>query len=435
MIRTILLVFLLAVVGISQTGAQEVSFEIATWYGFRQAAVCYTFDDGCANQFAKARPMFDTAGFPMTLFTVTNWASNWPVLKAMAGHGHEVASHAVTHPNFGQISAEQQDTELAKSKSVIEQQIGYPCLTHAYPYCVKAIDSIVRKYYISARGCQGYIEKSTPDDYYNVSSIIVGNLGAVKSYADFKNYFQQAARQGGWLVFLIHGIDNDGGYSPIPSAELQKSLLYLTPRTAKYWVTTFKAATLYSRERNAASVTLLAANNDQYTLNVTDSLPDSVYHQPLTLRCPLPATWPSAVVKQNQQGVFSRIVQRDTAVFIEFDIVPDAGEIVIMKDNTPVVPEIDSIPPDDQDINTAVEHFQDDQLRVIAKKDKIVISWPASDTYRFWQVSVTDSLGRNILSRNVYDRNSIDLSVRMKGGMYFVQVRGYGKVYQAKIIL
>lgn len=434
MIRKFLSTLSVAAFGLWST-AQDVSFEVATWYGFKETAVCYTFDDGCANQFTRARPMFDSAGFPMTLFTVTNWASNWPVLKAMAEHGHEVASHAVSHPNFGQISASQQDSELFNSKIIIEQKVGQPCITHAYPYCVKSLDSIVRKYYISARGCQGYIEKPTPTDYFNVSSVIVGNLGAIKTYADFKNYFQQAAQQKGWLVFLIHGIDNDGGYSPIPSSELQKSLLYLIPRTAKYWVTTFKAATLYSRERNAASLTLLSSSAEQYTLKVTDTLPDSIYNHPITIRCALPQAWPSAVVKQNQQTVFSRIVQRDTAVFIEFDAIPDAGEIVILKDDTPVVPEVDSIPPDDEDNNTTVQLPVQQSLRVIPQKDKLLIKWPTSPTSRFWQITIIDSLGRVLLTRNVYNGNSLDLPFNTRKGLYYLQVKNSNIAYRTKIIL
>ncbi|MCX7987001.1 MAG: polysaccharide deacetylase family protein [Bacteroidales bacterium] len=418
--------------------SQNVSVEVAKWYGFKDAAICYTFDDGCSNQFLKARPMFDSAGFPMTLFTVTNWASNWSVLKAMAENGHEIASHSVSHPNFGQINIENQDIELSKSKAIIEQKIGRPCLTHAYPYCVKSNDSLVKVNYLSARGCQGYIEKATPADYYNISSIIVGNLGAVKTYSDFKNYFKQAAVQKGWLVFLIHGIDNDGGYSPIPSSELQKSLLYLEPRTAKYWVTTFKAATLYSKERDAAQVTLISASDDQIELSIVDTLPDSLYNQSLTLRCILPQNWPSVVVKQNEQTVFSRIVKRDTSIFIEFDAVPDGGLVVLKKDNTPVVPEVDSIPPDEQDnLPSSIENSDIESLKVIAKKNKLTISWPANANARFWQVTIADSLGRIIISKNVYSSNAftVDLPHRKKGVMYFIQVKSSAKVYQTKLVL
>ncbi len=36
-------------------------YEVGTWPGFRQAAVSYTFDDGCSNQFAIARRLRATA--------------------------------------------------------------------------------------------------------------------------------------------------------------------------------------------------------------------------------------------------------------------------------------------------------------------------------------------------------------------------------------
>lgn len=50
-------------------------YEVAVWYGFTEAAICYTFDDGCSNQFKIAIPLFDEYDFKLTLFTVTNWPS------------------------------------------------------------------------------------------------------------------------------------------------------------------------------------------------------------------------------------------------------------------------------------------------------------------------------------------------------------------------
>jgi oligosaccharide reducing-end xylanase len=58
-------------VGYSRTVDRR--YELGTWPGFRQAAVSYTFDDGCSNQFAIALPMFNQFGFKLTLFTVTDW--------------------------------------------------------------------------------------------------------------------------------------------------------------------------------------------------------------------------------------------------------------------------------------------------------------------------------------------------------------------------
>jgi oligosaccharide reducing-end xylanase len=322
-------------------------YEVATWSGFRTAAICYTFDDGCPNQLKMAVPLFDKYGFKLTLFTITSWANNWAALKLAAENGHEVASHTVTHPNFGKISQQQQTFELQHSKDTIESCISpIKCLTIAYPYCVPGNDSICSKYYISARGCQGFIEPKTPGSYYNVSSIGGGNLGTINTLSDFKLKFASAAKTNGWCVFLFHGIDDDGGYSPITSAELAKSIEYLSVRKSKFWVTTFLNATLYSKERDAVKVKETAANNISMTLEITDALQNSIYNFPLTIRRPLPKGWPSATVTQKGVSVPMRIVNVDSVVYITFDVIPNAGEVKLSKCLTPVTPEIDIVPAD-----------------------------------------------------------------------------------------
>ena len=231
-------------------------YEAGKWAGFRAAAINYTFDDGCPNQFNIAIPLFNEFGFNLTLFTVTNWVGNWPALQSAAASGHEVASHTVSHPNFGSITLEQQELELKNSKEIIESHItDKKCITMAYPYCATGTDTLCSKYYHSARGCQGFIEPKTPGAYLNISSVICGNLGAVNTLADFKSRFTSAANSNGWCVFLFHGIDDDGGYSPVTSGELRRSVEYLSVRKSKFWVTTFANATLYSKERNAVNVT------------------------------------------------------------------------------------------------------------------------------------------------------------------------------------
>ncbi len=323
-------------------------YEVGIWSGFRTAAINYTFDDGCSNQFKIAIPLFDKYGFKLTLFTVTGWTPDWAALRSAAASGHEVASHTVTHPNFGNIALQQQIVELQNSKDSIERHIpDKKCITIAYPYCVPGSDSACSKYYISARGCQGFIEPKTPGSYLNVSSIGVGNLSSINTLDDFKLKFENAAKINGWCIFLVHGIDNDGGYSPINSSELAKSIEYLSIRKSKFWVTTFLNATLYSKERNAIKITETSTTNSSITLQANDTLHDSIYNYPLTLRRPLPVGWPSAKVIQNSIVVPMRIVRVDSVVYLTFDIVPNAGEIKITRNLRPVIPEVDTIPADD----------------------------------------------------------------------------------------
>jgi oligosaccharide reducing-end xylanase len=174
-------------------------YEVATWAGFRQAAISYTFDDGCSNQFKVAIPLFDEYGFNLTMFTVKDWSgSNWSALKTASDKGHEIASHTVSHANFSQVTVDKQETELKDSKKAIESQIvNKKCITMAYPYCATGVDSICGKYYISARGCQGFIEGKTPGTYYNISSVICGDQGATKNLSQFKTNFSDVVKKNG----------------------------------------------------------------------------------------------------------------------------------------------------------------------------------------------------------------------------------------------
>ncbi|WP_320052767.1 polysaccharide deacetylase family protein [uncultured Acetobacteroides sp.] len=338
-----LLLTFAALVMLSQTALSQNAqppYEVATWPSFRQAAISYTFDDGCPNQFKVAIPMFDEFGFKATLFMVSSWVTSWTELQAVAANGHEVASHTVSHPNLANIPLQQQIVELQNSKSTIESHIsGIRCLTIAYPFCAPGIDSVCRQRYISARGCQGFIEPKTPGSYLNVSSVPCGSLAGVKVFDDFKVNFDKAAAANGWCVFLLHGVDNDGGYSPIASAELRRSLAYLSERKGTFWVTTFANATLYSKERDAVKVSEISASKKAIKLQVTDTLPDSIYCYPITLRRPMPQGWPSAKVTQGKRDVATRVARVGATAYLIFDVVPDAGEVKLARCSTPAIPE------------------------------------------------------------------------------------------------
>ncbi len=307
-------------------------YEVGTWPGFRLAAISYTFDDGCSNQFAKVIPMFNEFGFKLTLFTVTNWSPNWTALQNAASAGHEVASHTVTHPYLNGMTIAQQTTELKNSQDVINAHItGRKCVTLAYPYCVPGDQALTAQYYIAARHCQGNIESSTPANFYQINSLVCGNLGPVKTAADFEAKFENTVTSKGWCVLLIHGIDNDGGYSPLLSATLRASLEYLNARKDKFWVATFGNVVRYIRERNAVSVTESSNQDTRITLQVTDTLDNAIYNYPVTIRRPLPQGWTSVKVSQNGKAIDASIVGVDSKKYVMFDVSPDGGDIVLSK--------------------------------------------------------------------------------------------------------
>jgi len=308
-------------------------YAIGTWSGFRDAAISYTFDDGCPNQFSIAIPMFNEFDFDLTLFTVTGWSPNWNNLRDAAAQGHEVASHTVTHPYLNQLMLTEQQAELKNSQDAINAQVtGHKCITIAYPYCVHGNDSLCLEYYIAARACQGSIESNNPKSFLNISSIICGNEGSVKTGADFNSRANSAANSKGWCVYLIHGIDNESdGWSPTSSTELRASLEYLDANRDKFWVTTFVNVVRYTRERNAASVTELSTQDNSITVQVTDTLDNEIYDYPITVRRRLPEGWISATVTQDGELVSSAVVTIDAVKYVMFDAIPDSGDVVITK--------------------------------------------------------------------------------------------------------
>ena len=330
---SLFIVSFLLIATVSNAQKVDAPYEVATWFGFRDAAVSYTFDDGCTNQFAKAIPLFDEFGYKLTLFTVVNWsAANWTKLQSAANNGYEVASHTLTHLNLSGVATATQLTELQNSRLEIDKNItNAKCLTIAYPNCAVGDYAIVGQNYISARGCQGFIEGKTPKDFLNISSLVCGTESTLKTADNLNSKITSALTSKGWLVFLFHSIDDDGGYSSFSSVELRKNLEYVQKIDSQIWVTTFLDATLYVRERNAVNVHELSSTSDLITLTVTDALDNEVYKYPVSLRRPLPSGWSNVEVTQNGKVIASKLVGAGTAKKIQFNVVPDAGEVKILK--------------------------------------------------------------------------------------------------------
>jgi hypothetical protein len=87
----------------------------------------------------------------------------------------------------------------------------------------------------------------------------------------------------------------------------------------------------YIRERNDVSVTETSNTGDSITLQLTDTLDNTIYNYPVTIRRPLPNGWQSAAVSQNGQAIAVRFVTVNSVRYIMFDVVPDGGDVVLSK--------------------------------------------------------------------------------------------------------
>ena len=266
-------------------------YSVAPWHGFSQSAVTYSLDDLTSNQLPVAVPLFDKYGVKVSLNVVTSWVkpNEWPLLKAVLKNGHEVTSHTVHHKNMSMLSPEEFEMECRESQRIIKQYTGSECVTLVYPYCASGHKEISSKYYISARCCSKHIEPHTPADMFDISSVGVGLESDVNKAEEFNKWVDDGVSQKGWCTFLIHGIDNDGGYSPIESSELEKHLAYVTKNPDKFWVATFAQISKYIIERNALTIREIKKGNKiTVVVGCNAKSPITTLDEPITISRQLP---------------------------------------------------------------------------------------------------------------------------------------------------
>jgi len=117
-------------------------------------AVAITFDDGFRNFSEHAAPVLRQYGFPATVFVVSefcggwnDWPSqprdtgiprlplmSWEELAQIAKAGIRIGCHTATHPFLSRLSTAELEEELHRGRAAIEQRIGMPVDTFAYPY-------------------------------------------------------------------------------------------------------------------------------------------------------------------------------------------------------------------------------------------------------------------------------------------------------------
>jgi peptidoglycan/xylan/chitin deacetylase (PgdA/CDA1 family) len=112
---------------------------------FEKQAVL-TFDDGFRDFFTDAYPVLAENRFPATLYLATgrigdqrvqlegNEYLTWGEVRELRAHGIAIGSHTVSHPELKNLTEAEIDRELGDSKRMIEDKLGAPVKSFAYPY-------------------------------------------------------------------------------------------------------------------------------------------------------------------------------------------------------------------------------------------------------------------------------------------------------------
>ena len=386
----------------------------------------HTFDDyplnGATHIVSTGRDAFDAKKFHMTIFTITGGdnTSTWTALDSAFAHGHEIASHSVTHP-----SGTMPVTELGPSQLAIQQHVpGEKCATIAYPNCLSPGDNQAMQYYIAARNCSNSTNPKTPANWAEITAkgFGTGQGGYPNDVASLNNFSNGAASSNGWAVAMHHGIGTDTHSWAVTNLDtLIKHLAYLDQNRDKIWVETFGNVARYIKERDSSKITVKSSNSTSITISLTNNMgKDSIFNYPLTVRTQLPTGWTTVIIKQGGKTVWDSMVTVNTTHYIMFKAVPNAGDVVLSQNAVSV-------------IRQSIGHTSVDAAPVMRQKNTLHI-----DSRQFGasgcDVAFYDLQGK-LLARyrlGVHESSIVLTQDAFNGSVLLVKITGSNKSYRGK---
>ncbi|MCQ2960299.1 MAG: polysaccharide deacetylase family protein [Bacteroidales bacterium] len=315
--------------------------EICNWDSNKKAAVVLTFDDWLTTHPTLVIPALKERSMTATFYFIAKNMSKTKATQLQKAFeaGHEIGNHSYTHPQSDSAIA----SEVRKAKMIIDSVLPKQKITtFDYPYGTVSdmlYDTVKNCGHIAARGVWPptnfkYSFASKENDYYNIRTVSVGGDG-VTNAKNFASYITKIVNGGGLLTFLYHGVDKSSDYANVPKEVFYAELDTLQSFQDKIWITTLANAILYHKEKRCAQLSFLENESIENSLfvEITDTLPDSIYNYPLTVRI------------FNNGKTFNHIEQQGTDCpilfqnyeYVLFRAIPDGGVIELKYGDWDVV--------------------------------------------------------------------------------------------------
>jgi peptidoglycan/xylan/chitin deacetylase (PgdA/CDA1 family) len=280
-----------------------------TWKNDKKGALSFTFDDGAIGAFAHGAAELEAAGLKGSFYIFTDTSAVYDsdlaetsVIREYGKLGHEIASHTHNHSNLGWLTEtgnlDSLRQVLSLSRDILNERFDQQTLTLSLPYGSfrQETRDLISPYFHSARSSQYGFNLSTPYDFFALRSWPV--LSST-SPAYVAMLTERASNYGYYLPLMYHDLTNQ------PFDEESEIYMYsrdLFRETIQQvlekdiWVDTHANIYKYIRERNALKVEqmqlgLVDSEPGQFSFELSDNLPDSIFDVELTLKIFLPENW------------------------------------------------------------------------------------------------------------------------------------------------
>jgi peptidoglycan/xylan/chitin deacetylase (PgdA/CDA1 family) len=324
----------------------------------KQAIWTFTTDDGIYNSVVQYNNLFKMYGLkgtvgmnPSTIQDTDNglnWSTKdglnfycgtWSLWQTLIAEGHlDIANHTATHPHLVQIPQTELESEINGARAVLMSHfIGQSIFGFIDPYGESndSVSSVVQQQHYADRSTDEGENSLNPDSssWYHLQTYYAHSGVSAEEMNDWIN---SAIANNSWCIELWHGIlcDTTAGetlWSPSTYDICNNHLSYVANNLDKIWNATYSEAIQYIRERQNATLSILNSDDTHIQLSLTDSLDNSLFNYPLTLKVLVPNDWASVNVVQNGNNKMIAPVSESGKSYIYFDAIPDQGNINISE--------------------------------------------------------------------------------------------------------
>lgn len=342
---------------------------LTKWFDNKSSAFSFSFDDGLKSHFTNVRPILNQFNFKGTFYLLppyltetepTIWRyGTWPMFQTLATEGHETGSHSLNHPHLTNLPVGDTTTEntliyeLYHSKQILEQRISnQKCLTFAYPFSEhnSLVDSITKMFYESGRA-DGPVPNNSilsEDEFYTLKSYPVHFSLPRNTFQDdldelyaFMDWTETAIDNNQWAIMMVHDVVpfselgdlvSQGIYEPISNEWFTLYCEWLKGKSdsSLVWVAPVRDVIKYLRERQNINIEYFTVTDSVVVFNLSDALNDEIYNFPLTCLISVPDNYNAVFISQNNFTDTLFTFQSDSGKFVQTNLIPDNG-LVVMK--------------------------------------------------------------------------------------------------------
>ncbi len=223
------------------------------WPEQSQIAVSLSFDDARESQVTKGTTVLDEfkvrATFYVVPSSVKRQIDGW---KKAVSNGHEIGNHTLTHPCTGNFpwsrdnaledyNLERMKNEMLECNKQVKDLLGVECREFAYPCGQKFVGrGAGTKSYVPLvvehfRSGRGWMDEAANDPYYCNTAQLTCIESDGKTFEELLARVNEAKKNGSWLIFGGHEMD-EGGPQTTRIDALRQLLAYMKDPQNHIWI-------------------------------------------------------------------------------------------------------------------------------------------------------------------------------------------------------